>query len=151
MGLFFSLPNIPLSLLPYKGHPSLSSFTLRSEATITIFSQYPPHYHHWSGDQWVGKNLTHTSHYGPFPSLAHTRTGMGIVGFEGEIAPFWALIYKDGTPNLTFEIVLASCWMASLCCSVTESCLTLCNSMYYSTPSFRVLHYVPAFAQTHVH
>lgn len=35
-----------LSLLPYKGPPSLSSFTLRSEATITIFSQYPPHYHH---------------------------------------------------------------------------------------------------------
>ena len=37
------------------------------------------------------------------------------------------------------------------CCSVTQSCATLCNSMECSTPGFPVLHYFPGFAQTHVH
>ena len=37
------------------------------------------------------------------------------------------------------------------CCSVTKSCLSLCNSMDCSTPDFPVLHYLPEFAQTHVH
>ena len=35
--------------------------------------------------------------------------------------------------------------------SVTQSCPTLCNSMDCSTPGFPVLHYLPEFAQTHVH
>ena len=30
-------------------------------------------------------------------------------------------------------------------------CLTLCNSMDCSTPGYPVLHYLPEFAQTHVH
>ena len=38
-----------------------------------------------------------------------------------------------------------------LCCSVSKSCLTLCNPMNCSTPGFPVLHYLPEFAQTHVH
>ena len=37
-----------------------------------------------------------------------------------------------------------------LCCSVTQSSLTLCNPMNCSTPGFPVLHYLPEFAQTHV-
>ena len=36
-------------------------------------------------------------------------------------------------------------------CSLTKSCLTLCDPMNYSTPGFFVLHYLPEFAQTHVH
>ena len=36
-------------------------------------------------------------------------------------------------------------------CPVTQSCLTLCDPMDYSTPGFPVLHYLPEFAQTHVH
>ena len=39
------------------------------------------------------------------------------------------------------------CW----CCSVTKSCLTLCNPVDYSTPGFPVLHYLPKFVQTHVY
>ena len=31
------------------------------------------------------------------------------------------------------------------------SCLTLCDPMDYSTPGFPVLHYLPEFAQIHVH
>ena len=37
------------------------------------------------------------------------------------------------------------------CCSVAQSCLTLCNPMDCSTPGLPVLHYLMEFAQTHVH
>ena len=37
------------------------------------------------------------------------------------------------------------------CCSVTKSCPTLCDPMDCSTPGFPALHYLPEFAQTHVH
>ena len=37
------------------------------------------------------------------------------------------------------------------CCSVARSCSTLCDPMDCSTPGFPVLHYLPEFAQTHVH
>ena len=36
-------------------------------------------------------------------------------------------------------------------CSVAQSCPTLCDPMDCSTPDFPVLHYLPEFAQTHVH
>ena len=36
-------------------------------------------------------------------------------------------------------------------CSVTQSCLTLCDPMDCTTQSFLVLHYLPEFAQTQVH
>ena len=37
------------------------------------------------------------------------------------------------------------------CCSVTKSCLTLCNPMDYSMPGLSVLHYHLEFAWTHAH
>ena len=37
------------------------------------------------------------------------------------------------------------------CCSVTKSCLTLCDPMVCSTPGFSVLYYLLGFIQTHVH
>ena len=37
------------------------------------------------------------------------------------------------------------------CCSVAQSCPTLGDPMDCSTPGFLVLHYVPKFAQTHIH
>ena len=50
----------------------------------------------------------------------------------------WFLFYKNwGHIN---------CW-----CSITKSCLTLCNPMDCSMPGFPVLHYLPEFSQTHVH
>ena len=49
---------------------------------------------------------------------------------------------------------LAADWIfkSVFCCfSVTKLCLTLCNPVNCSTPGFLVLHYLPEFAQTHVH
>ena len=37
------------------------------------------------------------------------------------------------------------------CCSVTQLCLILCNPMDYNAPGFPALHYLPEFAQIHVH
>ena len=37
------------------------------------------------------------------------------------------------------------------CCSITQSCPALCNPMNCSTTGLLVLHYLPEFAQTHVH
>ena len=37
------------------------------------------------------------------------------------------------------------------CCSVAQSCPTLCDAMDRSMPSFPVLHYLWELAQTHVH
>ena len=49
-------------------------------------------------------------------------------------------------------------WIASLyhkycycCCSVTQSCLTLCNPMDSSMPGFPVFYHLLELAQTHVH
>ena len=36
-------------------------------------------------------------------------------------------------------------------CSVTQSCLTLCNPMDCSMPGFSVLHHLLELAQTHIH
>ena len=37
------------------------------------------------------------------------------------------------------------------CCSVTQSCLTLCNPTDCSRPGLPVPHHLPEFAQVHVH
>ena len=39
----------------------------------------------------------------------------------------------------------------SCCCSVTQSCLTLCDPMDCSTPALPVPHHLPKFTQVHVH
>ena len=38
-----------------------------------------------------------------------------------------------------------------LCCSFAKLCPTLCDPVDCSTPGFPVLHYLPKFAQIHVH
>ena len=38
-----------------------------------------------------------------------------------------------------------------VCGSVANSCLTLCDLMNCSTPGLLVSHYLPEFAQVHVH
>ena len=37
------------------------------------------------------------------------------------------------------------------CCSVAQSCLTLCDPMDFSLPGFPVLHHLLEIAKTHVH
>ena len=46
--------------------------------------------------------------------------------------------------------VVQSPWLIN-CCSVNQSCPTLCDPMDCSTPGFPVLHHLFELAQTHVH
>ena len=57
------------------------------------------------------------------------------------INKIWASIY-----NMIVIISKHCCFSL-----VTMLCLTLFDLMNYSTPGFLVLHYLPEFAQTHVH
>ena len=47
--------------------------------------------------------------------------------------------------GLKHKVLVLHVWVLS------QSCLTLCNSMDCSTPAFPVLQYLPESAQTHVH
>ena len=42
-------------------------------------------------------------------------------------------------------------WPPRCCCSVVQSCPTLCDPMDCSTPGFSVHHHLPELTQTHVH
>ena len=65
------------------------------------------------------------------------------------------IIYVENPKELTNKLLKLTNHIVNLqdccCCSVTESCPTLCDNMDCSTPSFLVLHYLPEFAQAHVH
>ena len=55
-------------------------------------------------------------------------------------------------PTLTGEFfTTGSPTKCSCCCSVAQSCPTLCSPMDCSTPGFPVLNHLLEFAQTHVH
>ena len=53
-------------------------------------------------------------------------------------------ILKEISPGIPLFVIV-------VCCLISKLCLTLCYPMDYSTPGFSVLHYLPEFAQTHVH
>ena len=61
------------------------------------------------------------------------------------VCVFWG--YLSLLTNTGF--ILADVWYTP-CCSVAQSCATLCDPMDRSTPGFPVLHCLPEFAQTHV-
>ena len=60
-------------------------------------------------------------------------------------------VYQPGS-SLNLPL-LAFLWRLHhiFCCSVAKLCLIVCNPMGYNTPGFSALHYLPQFAQTHVH
>ena len=53
------------------------------------------------------------------------------------------------TKPLNFSVIMAEIWVC--CCSVTESCPTLCHLVDCRAPGFPVPHYLSEFAQIHVH
>ena len=57
------------------------------------------------------------------------------------------LIFSVKSPDTSLQTPPPS----THCCSVTQSCLTLCNHMDCSTPGLPVPHHLLKFAQVHVH
>ena len=66
-------------------------------------------------------------------------------------------IYKYKNIAVKFEFQISNRYNLNMsqilhcCCSVIKSCLTICNPMNCTMPGFPVHHYLPEFAQTHVH
>ena len=54
-------------------------------------------------------------------------------------------------PFLNLNFLICKVDTNASCCSVAQSCPTLCDLMDCSTPGFPVLHYLLEFVQTHVH
>ena len=63
------------------------------------------------------------------------------------------IIYVENPEELTNQLLKLTKHIVNLqdccCCSVTESCPTLCDPMNGSTSGFPVLHHLPEF--THFH
>ena len=74
--------------------------------------------------------------------------------FVGFFRSFWNYVQNIVNENYLEKSAIKnwdSHYKGCCCCSVTQLCLTLCGPMDCCTPSFPVLHYLPEFAQTHVH
>ena len=73
----------------------------------------------------------------------------GWLGWSLCIRRTWSgKLEREG--SLIIKTSLMECFILS-CCSVTQSCPTLCNPVDCSTPGFPALHHLPEPAQTHVH
>ena len=72
--------------------------------------------------------------------ICQSKSVFRVLGFVNCRKGIWELLFIRGP-----EFIICRC------CSVTKSCLNLCDLMNCSIPGFLVLHYLPAFAQTHVH
>lgn len=53
--------------------------------------------------------------------------------------------------SVIYLLILAAFVLSFCCCSVAKSLLILCHPMACSMPGSSVLHYLPEFAQFHVH
>ena len=61
----------------------------------------------------------------------------------------WLSNWAHSTQFLCY--VFFGAFYCCITCSVTQSCLTLCDPMDYSTPGFPVYHQHPELAQTHIY
>jgi len=69
----------------------------------------------------------------------------GALGENG-----WTHVYVV-TESLYSSPETITILLISYCCSVAQSCPTVCNPMNCSTTDFLILHYFWEFAQSHVH
>ena len=100
----------------------------------------------WGSLDWE-LSLTHwTAREVPGLVILHRRQRQYEVG-KRSILGAWDCFERNFISNYSRSVLIEF----SCCCSVTQSCLTLCNPMDCSMPGFSVLYYLPEFAQTHVH
>ena len=69
-----------------------------------------------------------------------------VILFGEEFPSYWFHFWAQWTAFLS-----SLSFHHNYCCSLTQSCPTLCDSMDCSMPGFPVLHQLPKLAQTHVH
>ena len=91
---------------------------------LSIFTSLCSHHHHPSPEIFLSCNTEAL-----YPLISNSSSPWQ--------PPFLFLSLNLATPGV--------------CCSVAQSCPTLCDPMDCSTPGFPVLHHLPELAQTHVH
>ena len=64
---------------------------------------------------------------------------------------FCLALYRKYLPTSDLIVSDSAYAKSTLCCSVAQSCLTLCDPMDCSTPGFPVHHQLPELAETHIH
>ena len=75
---------------------------------------------------------------------------MGLVNLKLKFSNYDHCNCYYSANNLTHFFVLVTTRLCC-CCLVAKSCPALCDPIDCSTPDFPVLHYLPEFAQIHVH
>ena len=99
-----------------------------------FFNKISLKYFVWLGQVLVVACMMQFSSQGSNSGSLHWKCGISTTGPQGK-------------SRINFSSHPCSCCY----CSVTKSCLTLCDPMDCSTPGFPVFHYLPEFAQTPVH
>ena len=85
------------------------------------------------------------------PLIAKARTSKTMLNKSGEnLYPCLFPDLRDNAQIFTTEYDFR-CEFVICCCSVAQSCPTLCDPMDYSMPGIPVHHEIPELAQTHVH
>ena len=77
-------------------------------------------------------------------------TRLYIHSFSSYLASSYCVSNRDQDRHGCFTLDMYYWTGKSGCCSVAQSCSTLCNSMDCSTPGFPVLHHLLELVQTHV-
>ena len=97
--------------------------------------------------------VKHTYIHTQNTSRVHDDTATLKSGPQSFNSSHWSDIsqHLSSTSKVPERKNIITTFLYCCCCSVTKSGLTLCDPMNCSTPGFPVLHYLPEFAQTHVH
>ena len=103
--------------------------------------------------------LTHTTlvSLSPFPAESPRVCPSDVPNFYSHHPSilWWFCFSRLSQEPASFHLIALSLLTASPsavhCCSVAQSCSTLCNPMDCSTPGSSLLHHLPELAQTHVH
>ena len=99
----------------------------------------------------VSSCFAHVRHFVTPWTVAHQAPpSMGIL--QASILEWVAMPSFRGSSQSRDQTQVSSIsCLGCCCCSVAQSCPTLCDPMNCSTPGFPVLHHLPEFVQTHVH
>ena len=116
-----------------KWQPSLVFLTGKSHGQMSQAGYTP-----WSHKAW---DMTEWAHVHKLPVII-SKINFEILVIE--TPSFFLKIFKEIFRSL-FHMRL-SCFLKFICCSVTLSCLTFCNTMDCSMPGLPVPHHLPKFA-----
>ena len=71
--------------------------------------------------------------------------------YSPPILTFFQFNFPSSSSHWPSSLESSRANLSLCCCSVTKSCLTLCNPLDCGMPLSSVLHYLPEFTQIHVH